>query len=203
MYKYIDILKKERNIFINISIFDNILVIKYNLLVILKIKTKVMKKLWGILVLIFGLISLFFTPSVSAWFVDDIFGGWWAGGGKQVPICADWECSINDWLSQVEWTVEGIVTDITASQYIQKIVQHLLTFLGIVGVIYIIFAWFQVLVWAWDEEKLKSSKSTILYVAIGLLIIFLAAPIFQFIVGVFDSTAQTDTATATISINVM
>jgi hypothetical protein len=45
MYKYIDILKKERNIFRNISIFDNMLVIKYNLLVILKIKTKVMKKL--------------------------------------------------------------------------------------------------------------------------------------------------------------
>jgi hypothetical protein len=38
---------------------------------------------------------------------------------------------------------------------------------------------------------MKSSKTTILYVAIGLAIIFLAAPIFEFILSIFDTATQT------------
>lgn len=191
MYKYIDIFKKERNIFRNIHIFDNIFIIKYNLHVILKIKTKIMKKLWGVIVSLLGLISLLFVPTVWASFIDDIFGWGATAWGKQVPVCNDGDCSLTDGLKWVEGKVDGMVTGISASSYIQNVVQFLLTFLGVVGVIYIIYAWFQILIWGGDEEKMKSSKTTILYVAIGLAIIFLAAPIFEFILSIFDTATQT------------
>lgn len=62
-------------------------------------------------------------------------------------------------------------------------VAYLIGFLGIVGVIYIIYAGFQILTGNGEEEKLSEARKTITYVAIGLVVIFMAYSIVIFIIG--------------------
>ena len=87
----------------------------------------------------------------------------------------------------MRWNVDGIVTDRSLSEYIQDIVAFLLGFLSIIAVIYIIYAGFTLLSSAWDEDKMKNTKNTILYVIIGLVIIWLAGPITTFVFRVLDA----------------
>jgi len=87
----------------------------------------------------------------------------------------------------VRWNVDGIVTDRSLSDYIQDIIVFLLGFLSIIAIIYIIYAGFTLLSSAWDEDKMKNTKNTILYVIIGLVIIWLAGPITTFVFRVLDA----------------
>lgn len=49
-----------------------------------------------------------------------------------------------------------------------------MSFISIIGVLYIIYAGFQVMIGAGDEEKMKKAKNIILYVVIGIIIMWLA-----------------------------
>ena len=53
----------------------------------------------------------------------------------------------------------------------------------------IIYAGFQLVVGAGSDDKAKNSKSMIIYVVIGFLIIFLASPIISFILKVLETPA--------------
>ncbi|MGB2111306.1 MAG: hypothetical protein ACPHY8_05780 [Patescibacteria group bacterium] len=55
-----------------------------------------------------------------------------------------------------------------------------------------IYAGFNILTAAGDDEKVSNSKKTITYVAIGLLIMFLAYSIIGFIFGIFDEASTPD-----------
>ncbi|MCP4524270.1 MAG: TrbC/VirB2 family protein, partial [Candidatus Gracilibacteria bacterium] len=85
--------------------------------------------------------------------------------------------------------IEGIEKEQTASEYIQNIVAYLLGFVAIIAVLYIIYAGFNILIGNGEEEKLNQSKKTIMYVVLGMLIIFLAWSIVSFVFDVFDSSS--------------
>ena len=54
---------------------------------------------------------------------------------------------------------------------ILQIINWMNSFIWIVTVLLIIWTWFNILFSAWDEEKIKKAKSTIIYIGIGLLLL--------------------------------
>lgn len=54
---------------------------------------------------------------------------------------------------------------------ISRIINWVNTFVGLVTVLMIMYAWAQLMFWFWDEEKLKKAKMSLVYIAIGLLIL--------------------------------
>jgi len=144
---------------------------------------KIISKLLLILFLSFWI----FIINTNAWTFDDLINS----SDWRIEIkCQDsnWneiDCDINNWVKIVEDTVSWIQKTDSLSVYIQKVVAYVLTFVSIIAVIYIIYAWFRILISAWDEETLKKQKSTILYVILGIIIMWLAYPITIFIIWLF------------------
>jgi uncharacterized membrane protein YwzB len=95
--------------------------------------------------------------------------------------CWEEDCNLDTGIENVRNTVKWIEQERTFSEYVQDIVVYMLSFISIIAVIYIIYAWFRILTGAWDEEVLKKQKSTILYVIIWMAVIWLAYPITIFI----------------------
>lgn len=133
--------------------------------------------------------------SVHAWIIDDLFDS----GRPQVWICQDDDCNLQWGVEQVWDHLGWVVTDQTASSYIQEVIIFLIGFISLIAVIYIIYAWFNIMIGSWDEEKIKKSKSTIFYVIIGLLVIYFAYTIVAFVFDVFDTA---DDIVTTISSNI-
>lgn len=101
--------------------------------------------------------------------------------------------AINFWLDRVsddlKWnTASG--WDITLT--ITSIISFLAWFLYFIGVVLAIYGGFLILISAGDEEKVKKWKTIILYVAIGLIVIFLAANIVSFVISALYSNNSTD-----------
>jgi flagellar basal body-associated protein FliL len=140
-----------------------------------------MKIFSKIMLFIFVLIGSF--QAIQAWFLSDLLDN----GKPHVNYCQNDDCGWEEWVTQVWDNLEGVVTNQTASQYIQEIIIFLIGFLSLLAVIYIIYAWFNIMIWSWDEEKMKKSKSTIIYVILGLLIIYFAYTLVAFVFNVFDS----------------
>ncbi len=139
-----------------------------------------MKKIFSLFIVL--IISLsFFNTTFSA---NPIFSNT-TETNPYKQNCDGWDC-LKEWLDSVN-TIEAVETERTASQYIQDIVQYLLTFLMLISVIIIIYAWFNLLIWVWDEEKAKKTKQIIIYAIVWLIIIFLAWPISEFIFNVLNS----------------
>lgn len=139
------------------------------------------------LVLLFTFLALF--GSYFATTNASIFGNNGIFQDKNtIPYCNDGNCWLTQWIEEI-WkaNIPWVVTEGTASDYIQRIVIYLLRFLALVAVIVIIYAWFNILTAAWEDDKVKKSKSMIMYAIIGLAIIFLAWPITTFIIGIFTS----------------
>jgi len=137
-----------------------------------------MKKL---LILFISFFSLF-----SLWFLNQTDASIFWGTNVKIPYCESWDdCSLEEWV-QYAWDISSVVTTWTASAYIQKIVVYILTFLKLLAVLLIIYAWFNMLTAAWDEEKAKKSKTIIVFAIIWLLIIFLAWPITNFVIDILS-----------------
>jgi hypothetical protein len=139
-----------------------------------------------VLVLLFTFLALFgsYFATTNAWIFDGIFQD-----KNTIPYCNDGKCWFIEWINEI-WksNIDWVITKGTASDYIQRVVVYLLRFLALVAVIVIIYAWFNILTAAWEDEKVKKSKSMILYAIVGLAIIFLAWPITTFIIGIFTSS---------------
>jgi len=127
-------------------------------------------------------VVLFWSISVQAWFFDSFINGW----DPDIRYCSDGECWLQEWIDAVEGWITDLETERSASDYIQDIVRYLLTFVSIIAVLYIIYAGFQILIWWWDEEKMKSSKQMIIYVLLGMILMWLAWPITLFILNVLN-----------------
>lgn len=112
------------------------------------------------------------------------------GDRVEVQYCNDSECWLTEGINLVSWSLSDswIVTNGTASEYIQKVVAYLLGFLYVIGVIIIIYAWFNMLTASWDEEKFKKSKTIIIYVIIWFVIMYLAGAIVRFILATFNQS---------------
>ncbi len=139
-----------------------------------------MKKLLVYLWLLFAILFSA-TFSVNAWVFQD-------NDNNSIPYCKWDECGLKKGIEEAKWKVKDIYDDSDskwASDYLQDIVIYLLWFLYFVWVIIIIYAWFVILTANWDEEKVSKAKKIILYVIIGMIVIFLAGPITNFILDMF------------------
>lgn len=134
----------------------------------------------GFLKIFLAFVTFFSFMSVSdASFFDSFING----GDPDIRYCNNGDCWLQEGIDAIEGWVDGIETERSASQYIQDVVAYLLTFVSIVAVIYIIYAGFQILIWGGDEEKVKSSKQTIIYVIAWIILMWLAWPITLFILN--------------------
>lgn len=103
---------------------------------------------------------------------------------SKVIYCSDGECSLEKGTEMVKNNISDIETTKTASEYIQDIVKYLLTFITLIAVLYIIYAWFRILTSAWEEEWVSSAKKTIVSVALWILVMWLAYAIVRWVIEV-------------------
>lgn len=71
----------------------------------------------------------------------------------------------------------------TADQTIQNLVGNVMFFLGIIAVLYGIYGGFLILTAGGEDEKVKKGKTILIQVGIGLVVIFLANSIVQWVLG--------------------
>lgn len=71
----------------------------------------------------------------------------------------------------------------TADQTIQNLVGNIMFFLGIVAVLYGIYGGFLILTAGGEDDKVKKGKTILIQVAIGLVVIFLANSIVQWVLS--------------------
>ena len=115
------------------------------------------------------------------------------GTTTEVPYCGNVdECWIDASIDAING-IDANITNKTFSAYIQDVVKYVLSFLMLISVLIIIYAWFNLLVWIWDEEKAKKTKQIIIYAIIWIVIIYLAWPLSDFIFNILDISATTPT----------
>ncbi len=120
--------------------------------------------------------------------ISEGWGFYWIENTKNIYESAkDW---LTTWITQVKDTVAWIEKDQTASEYIQGLVIYILSFLSLIAVIYIIYAWMMIMISGWDEEKLKAQKKTIISVIIWIVVIWLA---YSIVLTVFNWLENEDT----------
>jgi len=121
--------------------------------------------------------SLFFATSSLA-------GAYSLYGNSSMP----YDIPCNGAVNCVQYGAKEVQKNVDAttkpfSTYVQDYINYLLTFLTIIAVIYIIWAGFQIMIGEGDTEKLGKAKKTILYVAIGIIIIWLAYAIVIWVIN--------------------
>lgn len=126
---------------------------------------------------------LFFSLQLVVVSDNNIIDTW------KLPYCTNNECGYQSWVSNVKNMVDNVETWVSLSQYIQNVIIYLLTFLSIVAVIYIIYAWFRILVWGWNDDAMKNARKTILHVVIWIIIIWLAYSIVAFVLNILNSSS--------------
>jgi len=77
----------------------------------------------------------------------------------------------------------------TADQTVQNLVGNVMFFLGIIAVLYGIYGGFLILTAGGEEEKVKKGKTILIQVGIGLVVIFLANSIVQWVLSKVLSNA--------------
>ena len=137
-----------------------------------------MKKVLLIIITIF---SIFYLTNISFWDLG-IFND-----KSKIIYCWDGECSLEEWTKIVKNWINDIETTRTTSEYIQDIVVYLLSFVTLIAVLYIIFAWAKILFSAWDDEEVSKSKKIIISVLIWIIVMWLAFAIVKFIIWVITA----------------
>lgn len=126
------------------------------------------------------LLGMSFMFSVNAGFFSDMFD-------DETTVeynCWDGWCGLETGINLAKTGLNELETERSFSEYIQAITVYLLSFVTLIAILYVIYAGFRILTWNGNEEKLKSSKSTIVYVALGILLMWLAVPIVKWIIDV-------------------
>ena len=134
------------------------------------------------------LVSFFLFLGIFFWGVSSTYASFWdsfiSDGAPDIRYCDNGECGLTEGIEVIEGALNDIETDRTLSEYVQDVIIYVLTFISIIAVLYIIYAGFMILIGNGDEEKMKNSKQTIIYVAIGITLIWLAWPITRFILNI-------------------
>lgn len=107
-----------------------------------------------------------------------------------LPFCNNNECSYQSWLEAVKWLINNMVINKTLSEFIQDVIIYLLSFISIIAVIYIIYAWFSIMIWWWNDEAIKKAKKTIIHVIVWIIIIWLSYSIVSFIINILDTSSS-------------
>lgn len=71
----------------------------------------------------------------------------------------------------------------TADSVVQTLISNALWFLAIIAVIYGLYGGFLMLTAGWDDGKVKKWKEILIQVGLGLVVIFLANSIVQFVLS--------------------
>ncbi len=117
--------------------------------------------------------------------INVLFNG--DGNWNQIPYCNEWdECWLRQWVDAVN-NIQTIENNRTFSQYVQDIAIYILNFLAFIAIFVIIYAWFNMLLSLWDEEKAKKSKKMITYAILWLIIIYIAWPLIDFVTGILNT----------------
>lgn len=141
-----------------------------------------MKKIFLSFVLLFSIFPSSIFISTQASFFDDFIDD----STPDAYICDDGDCGLDAGIELAKQGINDIEKDRSLSEYVQDIVVYLLTFISIIAVLYIMYAGFNILIGNGDEDKLKKSKATIVYVAIGIVLIWLAWPITSFLLNLLN-----------------
>lgn len=151
--------------------------------------TKIMKKIFSLIILslliFFWNILNTFSYSISIWWNNNVITWEW----EKSPYCPNpWDCSLERWINEVKWKIDWIETNLTAAAYIQQIILYVLWFFALVTIIIIIWAWVMILMSAWNDDRVETAKKIIINCVIWLVVIFLAYPITNFIISIFDNS---------------
>lgn len=119
--------------------------------------------------------------TMSAGFFDNFINS----GNTRSRYCQDDECGVQQGIDLVGTWINDVETERTLSEYVQDVAEFALTFVSIIAVLYIIYAGFRILIGNGEEEQLKKSKTTIIYVIIGLIVMWLAWSITAFVLNIF------------------
>lgn len=129
------------------------------------------------------ILLLLFILSLCHWFIEvkalDLFTN-----SNEIIYCKNDDCSLEKWTEIVKWGIHDIEKNKKASVFVQDIVKYLLTFITIVAVVYIIYAWFKVLTAWWNDEEVKKSKATLINIFLWILLMWLAYSIVQWMIKV-------------------
>lgn len=140
-----------------------------------------MKKILKIFSLLFLVWTSFFSSFTYAGFFDS--------ESPTIQYCDNDECWLEEWIELTKDGLNDIEKERRFSEYIQDIVIYILTFVSIIGVIYIIFAWISLMVGGWADDKPKKTKNMITYVFIGIFLMWLAYPIMRFVINVLNTSS--------------
>lgn len=145
----------------------------------MNLSNKFSKKIVLFLLFLFTWVQFFWTT-----YADDLFLQW----EVTQPYCQNEDdCSIEKWIDIVDNEINDIEKNKKFSDKVQEISLYIISFIAIIWVLYIIYAWFTILTSAWDDSKVKKSKTTIGYVLIWILLIVLAYPIIWWIIKLVNS----------------
>ena len=138
---------------------------------------------------VLSMLLVFFSFLWSAYNANSFFDIDW----DDIPYCADGDgCWLEEWIDAIK-DIDAIETEQSFSAFIQNVVEFILWFLMLIAVLIIIYAWFNLMFWIWDEEKAKKTKQIIIYAIIWIVIIYLAWPLSDFIFNVLDSSTTNPT----------
>lgn len=107
------------------------------------------------------------------------------------PYCVDWECSYKDWLLAILKNIYDIEKAKPLHVFIQDVIVYLISFVSLIAIIYIIYAWFRAIIMSGsgNEEVYKRTMKTILNVIIWITIIWLSYSIVYFIINLLSSSS--------------
>lgn len=127
-----------------------------------------------ILSLLIGTLTIALMPSVYAdWGCAWNWGASCANPG-QISYCSGDSCSIDKWSDAVKTATNGLFADKTIVEFITDTVLYFLGFVTLIGVIYVLYAGFQIMTGGGDEEKMKKARQMIIYVLIGIVVMWMA-----------------------------
>jgi PKD repeat protein len=145
-------------------------------------KFSLMRKIHIILLVISSLLLIFGLSSSDTF--ASCGGSWFSTSCPISPYCEGGKCGIDNGVKAVEQAVNGQITNKGIVEYAQQIIVYLMTFVSIIAVIYIIYAGFQLMIGAGDEEKMKKTRQIILYVVLGIIVMWLAYPIVKWTINI-------------------
>ena len=141
--------------------------------------------MWKKTLKLFSLIFLSIALFWSIWFEITNAGLFDSESEKKIEYC-DWGgCGLQEWADLAASSVEWVVTEWTATDQVQKIITYLLSFITFIAVVYIIYAWFRIMISSGEDEVIKTQKKTIWYVVVWIVVIWFAWTIANFAVTIW------------------
>ena len=147
-----------------------------------------MRKFSLFIILVCGIIATLFASvnTTSAQFRWSELNG----DNTELSICEGKECSLKGGVNKTKELVKGqVVTEKSATQLLQDIITYALGFITLIAVIYILWSGFRIMTGNGDSGVMESSKKIIIYVIIGIVMMWLAYPIVAFIINGITKTS--------------